>query len=563
MGIIDRRYNDDIPKKCPKTGHWTGVSNCSECDYAYCPVRKLPYVKHTNSPNLESLYNFNVKNNSDPPKDSKPNPEPIINKSKDNIPNEPKTTTDNKIKDNTQANKRMPTNQRKPLIPKWLTTLLSIFACSIVGIILDIVIHNSIPFYLLLGFSLIFSIEKWFNYDTRKHKEIGILYRLVLNLGILSLLGLIIWSGIKLFSHQFVQSALVGSILFMAEFVLFIWLWRVVAKNSWRKPSMKLTVFSLIALSVVFSFAGVQPLARYKDAIFNKIKSASADNQSFITYPSTTTPTTAQPIQTALPTAIQPLTATNIPITVLPIITTKPTITSISPLIQGINPTTGTYKNYYLGLADSSGGDLSGDGCYDDKGNFIVLINNKNATNPTYAQLVNFLQNDKTDEYPYTYTNLSGGFYYGTAESRVDLKNIQNIIDGIAQPKNPDVCADFAERLHNDAEMASIRCAYVSLDITGYPDPNHLGIPSDSGHALDAFQTTDRGLVYIDDTGWVANQPHPNRAVKIANPIVGQEYIPTDLFPEAGWNTSAESMGTVTNVETTWDGTWNGHSGSQ
>jgi len=555
MGIIDRRYKDDIPKKCPKTGHWTGVSNCSECDYNYCPVRKLPYVKYTNSPNLESLYNFNVKNNSEPSKDSKPNSEPIINKSKDNIPNESKTT-DTKIKDNNQANKLMPTNQHKPLIPKWLTTLLLIFACSLVGIILNIVIHNYTPFYLLLGSSLIFSIEKWFSYGTRKHKEIGILYRLILNLGILSLLGLIIWSGIKLFSHQFVQNALVGSILFVAEFVLFIWLWRVVSKNSWRKPSMKLTMFSLIALSVVFSFAGVQPLAIYKDKLVNGAKTALNNTQSVITYPTTTTSATkvTEPTKTTFK---KPIITTNIPITIPPI------ITSISPPIQGIDPTKGIYKNYYLGLADTSSGDLSGDGCYDDKGNFIILINNKNATNPTYAQLLNFLENDKTDEYPYTYTNLFGGFYYGTAESHVDLQNIQNIIDRTAQPKHPDICADFAERLHNDAEMAGIRCAYVSLELSGYTDPNNFGISSDTGHALDAFQTTDRGLVYVDDTGWVPNEQHPSRAVKIANPIVGQQYITTNLFPEVGWNSSAESMGTVTDIESIWDGIWNGHSGSQ
>jgi hypothetical protein len=248
--------------------------------------------------------------------------------------------------------------------------------------------------------------------------------------------------------------------------------------------------------------------------------------------------------------------------TIPQIITPTPTTTRAVP-IQGIDPTAGIYKNYYLGLADTSGGDLGGDGCYDDKGDFIILINNKNATNPTYAQLVSFLQNDKTDEYPYTYTNLSGSFYYGTAESRVDLQNIKNIIDGIAQPKNPDICADFAERLHNDAEMAGIRCAYVSIELSGYTDPNNFGISADTGHALDAFQTTDRGLVYVDDTGWVANEPHPSRAVKIANPIVGQQYITTNLFPQVGWDSSTESMGTVTDVEAIWDGIWNGHSGSQ
>ena len=196
---------------------------------------------------------------------------------------------------------------------------------------------------------------------------------------------------------------------------------------------------------------------------------------------------------------------------------------------------------------------MGGDGCYDDKGDFIVLINNKNAADPTYAQLLNFLQNDKTDQYPYIYTNRVLASYYPPAESHVDLKNIQNIIDGITKPSNPDVCGDFAERLHNDAEMAGIRCAYVSIDISGYTDPYNYGISSNISHALDAFQTSDRGLVYIDDT----NAPGPTRSVKTVNVAAGQAYIPVSLFPESGWNNTWGNMGTVTNIQVIWNGTWN------
>lgn len=240
--------------------------------------------------------------------------------------------------------------------------------------------------------------------------------------------------------------------------------------------------------------------------------------------------------------------------------TTTPTPTRFTPSTSQLTSTqstnnidtkTGTYKNYYLGLVNA-GGFLSGDGCYDDTGKFIVLINNKNAANPTYSQLVSFLQNDKTDEFPYTYTNPLLGFYYGTAESHVDLTRIKNIIDGTAQPSNPDVCADFAERLHNDAEFAGIRCAYVSIDLSGYPDPYHYGISSNVGHALDAFQTVDRGLVYIDDT----NNPGPTRSVTTENVAVGQQYVPVSLFPEAGWQSTYETMGTVTDIDVVWDGTW-------
>lgn len=151
-----------------------------------------------------------------------------------------------------------------------LWALLLIFAFSIIGLGISIFIGSFITFWLLLGFSSIYSVEKWFSYSTRKYKWAGKLYRLILNLSILSLLGLFIWSGSRLFSSQFTYSALVGSLVFLSEFVFFIWMWRVVSKNSWRWPSMKLTVFSLIAVSIVFAFAGVQPMASYKDNVVTK-----------------------------------------------------------------------------------------------------------------------------------------------------------------------------------------------------------------------------------------------------------------------------------------------------
>lgn len=248
--------------------------------------------------------------------------------------------------------------------------------------------------------------------------------------------------------------------------------------------------------------------------------------------------------------------------TPVPSILPTPVSTPNIPYITTFTATTfdyskGTYQNYYLGLVDSPEGTLGGNGCYDDAGGFIILINNKNATDPTYGQLINFLRNNTTDQYHYQYTTPVLMPYYGTAESHVDLTNIQNIIDGKAKPSNPDICADFAERLHNEAEMAGIRCAYVSLDMIGYSDPYSLGIASDAGHACNAFQTTDKGLIYIDATGWVSNIPHPSRAMSSVNIIVGQQYSPISLFPEEGWQSANESMGTVTNIFLTWDGNWN------
>jgi len=96
----------------------------------------------------------------------------------------------------------------------------------------------------------------------------------------------------------------------------------------------------------------------------------------------------------------------------------------------------------------------------------IELINNPNATNPTYAELVAFIKEDSTDEHPYR------------DESFFPVSLLY-------------VCSDFAQDVHNNAEVAGIRAAWVGIDFEG----------DGEGHALNAFETTDKGLVYIDCTG--------------------------------------------------------------
>lgn len=92
----------------------------------------------------------------------------------------------------------------------------------------------------------------------------------------------------------------------------------------------------------------------------------------------------------------------------------------------------------------------------------VQLIGNETATDPTWQQLESFLTADKTDEKEY----VAGSF----------------------------MCGAFAEELHNNAEATGIRAAWVSLYFEG----------GSVGHALDAFYTTDRGLVYIDCSGKTA-----------------------------------------------------------
>jgi len=85
------------------------------------------------------------------------------------------------------------------------------------------------------------------------------------------------------------------------------------------------------------------------------------------------------------------------------------------------------------------------------------------------------------------------------------------------------VCADFAALLHNRAEAAGIKTAYVSVDFAEGP-----------AHALNAFNTTDRGLVYIDCTGQGFQTPTSGGSLdgqdiygeydKVAYVVVGRAY---------------------------------------
>jgi hypothetical protein len=388
---------------------------------------------------------------------------------------------------------------RRPYTPNWPKAASVIAALSIAGIAASMFVGNFIPFALLFAFSVFYCVERWSGYYTWEHEVVGRIYRLVLNLSLLSLLGLLVWSGVMLFSQRFTQSPLAGSLILVFELAVFIWLCRVVSRNSRRQPSMKLTVFTVIGLFLIFSFAGVQPLAAYKDSAFNSI---------FTFFTNANQPDAA------------------------------------ASTSSGINSHTGEYGGYYLGLVDTPEGYLSGNGCYDETGDFIVLINNEDAVDPSYSQLVSFLQQDNTDQFPYIYTVGPQGMYYGSAESHVDLERIQNIIDGTAQPGDPHVCADFAERLHNNAELAGIRCAYVSVGLAG-----------SAGHACNAVQTTDRGRIYVDCTG-ISDSYGPDNNDKVVDIQVGDQYDPEYLFPSGGWYIPGGTMGIVTDFQVVWDGTW-------
>jgi len=127
-----------------------------------------------------------------------------------------------------------------------------------------------IPCWIFLGFSIIFSIEKWFRLYTVA-KWISRFYRLILNIGILTIIILLIWSGIGLFSKNPLFRPLTWIILFAVELTTFIWLFRVYSRNSWRRPGMLFTLFLVMCILIILAFAGIQPMTSYKDRILPKI----------------------------------------------------------------------------------------------------------------------------------------------------------------------------------------------------------------------------------------------------------------------------------------------------
>jgi len=121
----------------------------------------------------------------------------------------------------------------------------------------------------------------------------------------------------------------------------------------------------------------------------------------------------------------------------------------------------------------------------------VRLWENPQARDVSWEQVKEFVMNDDTNSHTY----IPGSF----------------------------VCADFAALLHNRAEAAGIKTAYVSVDFAEGP-----------GHALNAFNTTDRGLVYIDCTGPGFQSPTFGDSLdgqdiyaeydKVAYIVVGQAY---------------------------------------
>lgn len=125
-------------------------------------------------------------------------------------------------------------------------------------------------------------------------------------------------------------------------------------------------------------------------------------------------------------------------------------------------------------------------------GEYIYLINNADAGNVSFETLKDFIVSDQTDKDLY--------------------------VPGMQ------MCGHFAETLHNNAEKIGVRAAVVIVEFEDGSAP----------HALNAFQTTDKGLVYLDCTGsrrtpadfeeWLYKLFYPIGQDRMAYMVKGKEY---------------------------------------
>jgi len=115
----------------------------------------------------------------------------------------------------------------------------------------------------------------------------------------------------------------------------------------------------------------------------------------------------------------------------------------------------------------------------------VALIDNPTATNPTWSQLMTFLSQDQTEKHTY----------------------IEDVYD----------CSQFSRDVHNNAEARGIRAAVVQVTFRY----------ESTRHALNAFLTTDYGLVYVDCT----ESPDSIARVK-----TGKEYRSVEIGRVTGTN---------------------------
>jgi len=155
------------------------------------------------------------------------------------------------------------------------------------------------------------------------------------------------------------------------------------------------------------------------------------------------------------------------------------------------------------------------------------FVDNVDAKDCTYEDLLVFLKEDQTD------------------------RMIVQIDDVLSR------CERYALVLHDNAEKEGIRCGFTVITFAEIDEEYGR-----FGHALCAFYTLDKGLIFIDDTrsdrdvvssdNWKNVLPDDHFDVnfdKIGEVAVGNKYMPRRLFNSMNY----KEMGTVESVDIYWE----------
>ncbi len=108
------------------------------------------------------------------------------------------------------------------------------------------------------------AIKKWIPRRAWRGIPLGI-RKLSLNLLVIAGLGLVAWTGYLLFTQQ--TDATSGTVVLLLEVGFLIWIVSILRSPKYKriKPSFKLVLFPLLGIVLVCAFAGIEPLATYKD----------------------------------------------------------------------------------------------------------------------------------------------------------------------------------------------------------------------------------------------------------------------------------------------------------
>jgi len=136
------------------------------------------------------------------------------------------------------------------------------------------------------------------------------------------------------------------------------------------------------------------------------------------------------------------------------------------------------------------------------------------------TELVESLE-DKLSNLQVNYARLTTGYGYVLRDpSYQEMKDFLKQDETSEQEylKNEYICVDFAANVKAKAAKEGIRCAYVVIE--------YLGI---TGHAIVAFNTTDRGLVYIEPQfDWEVQLEIGRRYYECVVPPPGQYMVEPD-----------------------------------